>query len=663
MGVPAGQQQVSGGQFDTVAINTEIEVIKSASLAMRVVRELKLDQDPEFHSNSAIVQLLDRLGLMPIANHVQRLYAYLLGKTAEDPDVNGEPEGAGDVRIERATAILGERLHVDRVRSSYVLAVSVSSHSPERARQVTAKIIDDYLADQGEMRKRALQQTTLWLKERLSALKSHMDETETAIEKLNARSGRNDSDKGNDKEISDLKGQLTSVRLVVAEKRTQLEQAQHLPSDDNSAALTSPMIKDLRLQKVELTSRKAALGSKAGDRYPEVLAVNQRLAAINDAIHDEAERIRLDLKNGLDIAVRREQSLEASLGRLTGQTDNGDYVRSQQLHRIAIGDSKLYDDYFSQYNEIETRASLPVVEARIISPATVPPAPIFPRHKFVFCLAAAFLGFAAGVVLALLAEYSERSIRTGAQAEQMFGFPVLGGLPLMLERSSSLASSDDPLVRMIVDAPRSTFSEAIRSIRISLSVSDHHHTPLVVLVTSCLPGEGKSTIATLLAASSAGAHKKTLLVDCDMRGRTISQRVNKPVPGLAELLSGGADIATVTERDLATGCFVIPAGFSSDSPGDLLSGNRMNEIIERLRGDFDYIVLDTPPLLPVVDTITLLPIADKVLLIIDSEARSDNIVNAFKLLAPKADRIAGMVFNKLSAKQLRHYSYHSYYTA
>jgi succinoglycan biosynthesis transport protein ExoP len=673
MEVANGQPQESARDFDTATINTEIQVIKSTALLRRVAQKLRLDEYPEFERRGGVNGPLDRLGLSRIVNGLQRLVE---PPNAAEPHSTAHlktarnPAKAAAERIDTATKILGERLRVDPVPFSYVFVVSVTLHSPELAQLVAAKVVDEYLVDQREARQSALQQTALWLKARLSDLKSRVVESETAMEKLKAQSGLSDTGKGsvNEQQITDLNAQLMVARAEVAEKRAQLQQAQQASASNGALegvaeGVSSPLMSQLRLQESELERRAAMLQSKLGERHAEVLAADAQLAGINKAMRDEAGHILADLQNGFDIAERREQSLETSLQRLTAaQGESGDYVKLQQLHRVAEADSKLYETYLSQYNEINTRASLQIVGARIISPAGLPAAPSFPRHILLFYLGAGGLGLVIAAMTALLAEYFWPTVASGVDAEQMFGVPVLGALPVAPQRGPGRGNERENMVQTVVRTPLSPFSEAVRTIRVGLRLSGWHDGPMVILVTSCLPGEGKSALAMLLAASAAGAHQRSLLVDCDLRGRTVSQYFGEHGPGLAELLAGSADLAGATIRDAATGCFVMPAGISRDGPGDLLSSSRMGEIISRVKSDFDYVVLDSPPLLSVVDALALAMIADKILLTIDStHARYDDIAEAFRLLGPQTARVAGMVFNKVSRRQLGRYRYGGYY--
>lgn len=667
-------QQAPHGDFDTVAINTEIEVIRSAALSLRVARELRLDQYVEFQHGGRLKLLLDYLGLSQLAPRLQQLLEQL-GLTNRDSliadsEIVADPAKQTAKRNEVAAARLREILRVDRAPLSYVLVISASSHNPGLARRLAATVVDDYLADQRETRQRALQQRGLWLKDRLSELKSGIVETETAIEKLKAQSGLSDTGKGSvtQQQIADLNAQLMLARAEVTEKRAQLDQARQ-PSDSSRGvqaifgATTSPLIGQLRLQQSELVRREAELRSKLGDRHPEVLAVAAQVASITKAISDEAERFVADLQGSWNIAVRREQSLAATLQRLTAtQSDSGDYVKLQQLRRAADADRKLYEAYLSQYNEVGTQSSLQVAGARIITPAALPSAPSFPRHQLLFYLGAINFGLAMGVILALFIEYWRPRVRTWAQAEQMFGYPVVGAVPFMRKGKTGFGNASDEFLKTVVKKPRSPLSEAVRTLRVGLNLPHRQNAPTVILVTSCLPGEGKSAIAMLLTASSAAAHRRTVLVDCDFRGRTVSQKFGDQGPGLTDLLAGSVDIAAATLCDAATGCFVIPAGSSCDSPEDLLFSKTLGELISQLKAHYDYIILDTAPLLAFSDALALAPMADRILLTVDNcQADCEQISEAFRLLRFESDRVAGMVFNKLSPSKLGRFRYGGYY--
>jgi polysaccharide biosynthesis transport protein len=199
-------------------------------------------------------------------------------------------------------------------------------------------------------------------------------------------------------------------------------------------------------------------------------------------------------------------------------------------------------------------------------------------------------------------------------------------------------------------------SEAVRTMRIGLELSRAN--PKVILITSALPGEGKSTAAMLLAASSASSGKRTILVDCDLRLRTASAVLRgKDQPGLSEVLRGAAKLTDVIIEDPVTHVCAIPAGSMAANPADLLMSQEMLDLIAALRGAFDYIVIDAPPLLPVVDALVLATVVDKILAIVAwRETPRASIYEAFRVLGPEANRVAGIVLNKVDFDQLPGYS-------
>jgi capsular exopolysaccharide synthesis family protein len=270
------------------------------------------------------------------------------------------------------------------------------------------------------------------------------------------------------------------------------------------------------------------------------------------------------------------------------------------------------------------------------------------------------LGLGSGLLLAFLREYLWSGVKIGTEIERSFGRPIVGMIPLMQYRKSRGAPFDR-LLRGMVDEPLSQFSEAVHAVRIGLELSSAN--PKVILITSPLPAEGKSAAAMLLAASSASAGKRTVLLDCDLRQQSISEAFRtKRQPGLYELLRGRAELADVITKGPGMKAYVIPAGATVPNGADLLMSQRMRDLIAELRGEFDYIVIDAPPLLPVVDALALATVADKVLLIVEwGQTRSASISEAFKVLRPEVHRVAGIVLNKVDLKQLQRDGYHGYH--
>ena len=646
------------------AMNTEINVIKSKSVALRVARELGLDRDPEFQPPSRLAELAERLGF-PRLGRADNNSAQTIGGTEEE-----QAE-----KLDQAADALLENLQV--WPESYIIFLSTTSQNPIKAQRLASTIASDYLAGQREARQEALQRVATWLKSRVDDLQSRVLETESLIEKLKAENGIRDTEFGNirEQQIAALSTQLSEARAEVDEKRARLEQAHNVVDNngDVESLTTAPFdfenrrelvptstLSELRQKQVELSWRAEDLQNKVGYHHAEVIAIRAELAGVNKQMNAEVQHILGNIKNAHDIAARREQALEADLQRLTAGHDSGALQKLQQLRRLADADHNLYESYLSQYNEMSQRRTLQDTNARIISPATLPRSPSSPKKQLFYALGG-MLGLGGGVLLAFLLEYLRSGVKTGTEIEQSFGRPVVGIIPLVQHRKSR-GTPYDRLLRRMVDEPLSHLSEAVHAMRITLELSNAN--PKVILITSALPAEGKSAAAMLLAASSASSGKKTVLLDCDLRHQSTSEALrNKRQPGLSELLRGTAELIDVITIDPATTTYaVIPAGSIVPNAADLLMSQRMRDLIAELRGEFDYIVMDTSPLLPVVDALVLATVADKVLVIVEwGQTSHASISEAFKVLRPEAHRVAGIVLNKVDLNQLQGYGYRGGY--
>ena len=659
------------------AINTEINILRSKSVALRVASELGLDTDPDFQApkklqighlagwlgdaakSLGIAALAERLGVADLA---ERLDFAGLARAYEN---SAEPVSAADEKAERLDRAADELIkRLDIYQDSFIIFVSATSRDPIKAQRLASAIANDYLASQREARQEALDHVAAWLKGRMDNLQSDASEAEAAIDKLKVQSGVHDteSDKVAEQQIRALNTQLMTAREEVSDKTAHLEQARHvigangdidsIPELTASAALT-----DLRHKKMELNWSLADLQNKFGEHNPQVVSARVALAAVDKQIRAETENILGTMKNAYDIAVRREQSLEANLQSLTANFNSETSVKLQQLRRAADADRKDYESYLAQYNNIVEQREMQSASARIISPATFPRSPASNRLKFYAIGGIAGLG--GGLLLAFLLEYLKPGVKTSTEIEQSFGLPVVGLVPLV-SRQKTHGRSYYQTLDKVVNRPGSQLSEAVRSMRVGLELSSA--SSKVILITSALPGEGKSTAAMLLAASSASSGKKTILLDCDLRLRSTSEVLQRNhQPGLSEFLCGAAKLADVITQDPVTKINLIPAGSTTQNAADLLMSQGMLDLIAVLRASFDYVIMDTPPLLPVVDALALASGADKILVVVEwCRTPRATVSEAFRVLGPEANRVAGVILNKVDFSQLPGYGGYQY---
>jgi polysaccharide biosynthesis transport protein len=663
------------------AISTEINILKSKSVALRVASELGLDTDPEFQSHGLqIGHLAKRLGIVAkrlgiadlaerlgIADLAERLGFVGSGRGYDDSEQTFTATEEKAEKLDRAADELIKSL--DIYQDSYIIFVSATAREPIKAQRLASTIANDYLASQREARQEALDHVAAWLKGRTENMQSRVSETEASIEKLKVESGIHDgeSDKLKEEQIRDLNTQLMAAREEVSNKSAHLEQARHMiDSNGDIESITeltaSTALAELRHKKMELNWSLADLQNKFGEHNPQVVSARAALATVDKQISAETENILGIMKNAHDIAVGREQSLAANLQNLAANLNSETYIKLQQLRRAADSDRKDYENYLAQYNNISEQREMQSASARIISPATLPRSPSSNRLKFYALGGMAGLG--SGLLLAFLLEYFKPGFKTSTDIEQSFGLPVVGCVPLVSQRKTRGVSYHQSLAR-VVNEPFSHLSEAVRSMRVNLELSST--SSKVILVTSALPGEGKSTAAMLLAASSAASGKKTILLDCDLRLRSTSEALGlKHQPGLSELLRGTAKLTDVITQDPVTKINFIPAGSTRPNAADLLMSHGMLDLIAVLRSGFDYVIMDSPPLLPVVDALALVTGADKILVVVEwCRTPRATIYEAFRVLGPEAHRVTGIVLNKVDFDELPGYGggqYRRYFT-
>jgi succinoglycan biosynthesis transport protein ExoP len=611
------------------AINTEINVLKSKSVALRVASELGLDTDPDFQPRDLrIGRLAKRLGIADLAERLG-FVGWVRADNNSEQIISATEEKSE--RLDRAADQLIKSL--DIYQDAYVIVVSATAREPVKAQLLASTIANDYLASQREARQEALDHVAVWLKGRVDSLQSRILATEASIEKLKGESGFRDSesDKLKEQQIRDLNAQLVIAREEVSDKGAHLDQARHLIDTngdiDSIPELTaSTALSELRHKKIKLNWSLADLQNKFGEHNPQVISARAALATVDKQISIEAENMLGVMKNAYAIAVRREQSLATNLQTLTTNLNSETFIKLQQLGRAADSDRKDYESYLTQYNNISEQREMQSASARIVSPATLPRSPNSNRLKFYALGGMAGLG--GGLLLAFLLEYFKPGVRTSTEIEQSYGLPVVGFVPLVSPRKARRGSYHKSL-DTVINEPLSQLSEAVRSMRVGLELSSD--SSKVILITSALPGEGKSTAAMLLAASCASSGKKTILLDCDLRLRSTSEVLGrKHQPGLSEFLSDAAKLMDVITQDPVTNINVIPAGSTKPNAADLLMSQGMLDLIAVLRERFDYVIMDSPPLLAVVDARFLATGVDKLLVIVEWRRTSRASIRSFQ---------------------------------
>ena len=662
--------QMSNFGTDDATIESETLLIQSISILQRVVEKLKLTEDPEFTPKAGLL------------DPIKRLFA------SRGPDAGASPE---DAATARSVDILQRRMKATRQGTTFLVDINVNSESPRKAAVIANAIAEGYFEEQVRAKNDSTRIASSWLNGQIDALKSRVATAERAVEDFRTANNLTVSQgvTVNDQQITDLNNQLIAARVQTAEARAKFDQAQQLSKSGGdqggfNAAISSDIISKLRAQYADIAKNEADLSSKYGPRHPLVANVHAQLRDTQRLINEEIQRILQSTRHDYDIARTREASLKQSFDQLQGVSSSSGQaqVRLRELQREAEANRTLYESYLARYKESTAQESLEMPDSHVVTKASVPISPSWPKTWFVLGLALT-LGLGVGSVLAFLADYLDQRVKTLEQAERITGVPALAAVPLVDTRElarlakrgrSELGRYDPrtmkllpavlqpPLMRYALEAPGTFFAEAIRAIRLALQRTMRVQPIKIVLVTSALENEGKTTLAANLAQSIATLGIRTLLIDADLRNPQLTRSLCPHAEaGLLDLAMDRATPERAILVDRSTGLSILPstAVRQADLITELMFSERIVELLDLLRHRYELIVIDSPPLVPLVDGRALAELADRIVLALAwDQTPGEVLAHTIDLLAPVHDRILGTVLTRVDLSRLRFYDYY-----
>ena len=649
---------LSGLPTDPTSIENQVQILRSRSLLSRVIDKQHLMDDSEFGPGepgllTAAIYFLNPLHWLPSPVTTKTNAQKLL-----------------DQRNAAIDRLLGHETVAAQGRSSAIL-ITFDAADPNKAAAICNAIADAYVEDQLNAKFDATQKATVWLADRIQELSTQVQTAEAAVQEYKATNGLTETVNGTslvDQQMAELNGQLVTARSDLAEKEAryarvlQLQRTGH--AEDVTQAVESPLISTLRGQETDLLRQEADLTSKYGPRHPKMLDLESQKRNLQAKIAEEVGRVVQTVGNDAAIARARVGSLQDSLNKLTGEStvDNKARVKLKELEARASSNRQLYEAFLGRFKAAQGQEGIQTPDARIISKAELPHTPSFPNKSLSFGVAIPG-GLLLGFLFAMLAERLDAGFRTVHQIERLLGVPVLSTLPEIpgLEKTGGQAAD------RIVDKPMSSFSEAVRGLQMGLVLSNVDQRPRVVLVTSSVPSEGKTTVAISLARLGAQQRQRTLVIDADLRRPTVAETLglNGSEGGLIQLLTGEATLDQVLVKDPRSSAMVLPAFKTAGSPPDILGSIAMERFIEGLKSHFDLIVIDSAPLLPVNDTKVIARLADAILFVVRWEKTPrDAVIEAARSLADIHASVAGVALTRADAERYRYYSYgyQSYYT-
>ncbi len=664
---------------DDASVLSEVELFKSDSISLAVVDKLKLLDNPDFSSPAT----------SPIS-FVRSLLNFRTWFASDDTAADD-----ADARRRDAADNIIENMDVERIGRSYALSISYTSTSPELASQIATSIAEAYLVDKLNSKYDATRRASDWLQERIDELKQKALDSDLAVQKFRTANGLVSTGGQyqllSDQQLSELTTQLITAQAETAKARAKYERVKSIIDSKRTDAIVTDVLdssisNDLRKKYLEASKIEADISARLGPDHVQAVRLRSEMAEYQRLMFEELNRIAESYQSELQVALSREKSLQDSVAQATGVSANAGetQVQLRELERTAETYRNLYQTFLQRFQEATQQQSFPITEARIITKGQVPTSPSAPKKPLVLALAMA-LGAVVGGGIGAFREFRDRFFRTGEQVREVLSLEYIGHIPAIdAKEAASEVSNEREAVRAVINGsgvsnyvvnhPLSAFAETMRSAKIAVDMENTSSLCKVIGVISCLPGEGKSTVATNLSQLLAMQGARTLLIDADLRNPGATRAIGRHAEqGILEALLEGKPLKDLLLLDSKTRLAFLPAVVKRRVPhsSDLLSSSIMANMLEELKAHFDYIVLDLPPVGPVVDARAISPMLDASLAVIEWGRTSRRVVRTtFEVQPELMQKCIGVVLNKVDTEKLKLYRtygsgeyYYNRYTA
>lgn len=635
---------------------TQAEILKARALAVRLVDKLDLtkhkDFDPRQQDPSWTEQLKRQLGFAP---EKQEWSEEELQKAAVD-------------------SLMG-RMNIEPVRLSQLIRVHFESSDPHVAAEIANAIAESYIEADMEARDEMNMRASEWLGGRLSGLKKNLEDSERALqqyrEKARLIETKGLAQSGATRQIEDQLTRLSAARNrryaaehAYAQVRDAKGQLDILP-----IVMRNPFVQRLKEAETDAQKKVSELSNKHGPEHPRMIQAQAELRQARENTRREVENVVASLKNEYDIARTNEQALESGVAQAKGtvQSINRKEFELASLERAVATNRQIYDLFLNRFRE--TRASRDLqanAVARISDEARPSQYPVKPKKEQVVSIALV-LGLLVGALVALLLERLDNTLKSADDVEEKLGQPMLTTLPLLHGDEAKSVG------RHYLEDPKSVFSEGIRTARTGVLLSAADTPQVTVLVTSSVPGEGKTAVAVNLALAQAQT-KRVLLIDSDLRRPSVADklRLDPKKPGLTNLLSGSATFAECLQRVEGTSLYAISTGPVPVNPLELILSRRFEALIKALSGTCDFLVIDSPPVHLVSDALVLSKMVTGVMFVVKADSTPYPLARkCIRALSEVEAKLFGITLNQLDYKRAEryygaytgaYYKYDGYYT-
>jgi succinoglycan biosynthesis transport protein ExoP len=657
---------------EDASVESEIETTKSEKVAMMVVRRLHLTEDSEFVGTGH--------GLS------RRILTLFHASPSSD---SSEPQAPDEELMRLALGVVKGNLRVMRLGRSYIEQIEYTSLSRDKAAAVANAFADAYIEDQLQAKFEGTRRATEWLQQRIGELRKQASDAYKEVQDYKLENGiiiGVDGKLASEVELDQLGAALAKARADTTQARAKFDRISRVleqRSDKGNAgidkgnfdipdpvvtdALSNPVITRLRQQFLDDQNKESEWSGRYGSDHTAARNLRAEMAALQRAIWDEVSRIAESYKSELQIAKSQEEAIDK---RMQDVFQNSGSARQSQVHLRELETAAntyrgIYETFLSRFTQSVQQQSFPSTEARLVTLASPPRAPSSPKVALTMALAA-LCGLGIGVMAAFAREEMNRQIHTREQIEELLNTTCLAVIPLYHDNKTVLnrlrPAKDSRTFRKIIEAaPFSGTAEALRYIKVAIDL--HPRGAKVIGLVSALPGEGKTTIATSFAAFVAKSGARTLLIDADLRNPSMTRALGySKAPGLLNMVAEGSDFHDVVISDSEWKFDFLPASarIRTSNSSDILSSATTKDMLKSVSAEYDYILVDLPPILPVVDVKAVAHLLDAFVMVVEWGSTSgDEVAKAVRSSSVLSERLLGVVLNKADEVVMRRFEGYS----
>lgn len=572
---------------------TQVEIMKSREVAIKAVTKVRLWEHPDFDPR------LPRKGLAALFEAI--------GFSTEKPVV----EWTDETLAEAVVGAMSRNLSIQPIRLSQLVTISFDSTDRELSARMANALADVYIENDLNARYQMTQKASTWLQEQLATMKDKLSESEAALQRYRDKEGivemRGSTPSVDSQQVGQTVQRLIEARARRAESENAYQAIKEATSSGSLGTLPNvirnPTVAEAKRQEADAQRKISELAQRYGSEHPKYKQAEAELASAQDNVRRQIDTVVGSIQREYEAALGTEKAMEASLNKARGSVQNLNRKEFQLgvLEREVESNRQMFEMFVKRAKETNVSGELQSANARVIDPAIVPERPVKPK-KLLIIAAALVFGLLVGVLITLLIDRLDNTLKTTEDTEAHLRQPILAALPLLPKDGRERADS----ARHFLDSPESIYSEAIRSARTGVLLSGIDLPKRVLVVTSSVPGEGKTTFSINLAVALAQT-KKTLLIDADMRRPATAKGLglHSGVKGLSDLVSGNAEYAECTHVIPGSKLTVIPTGSIPPNPLELLHSHRFSDLLEKLQQSFDIIIIDSSPVELVSDALVI----------------------------------------------------------